>query len=55
LQGGIEGEISVGIVGLQRKTTLFAMNIALDVQIVDLRYAEQEVGRAGEVFGGERD
>ncbi len=38
---------------LDRRTTLLAMDIALDVQLIDRGNAEQEVSRAGEVFGGE--
>ena len=55
LQGGVECKIGVWIVGLQRETPLLAMDVAFDVQLVDLGNAEQEVIRAGEVFGGEGD
>jgi hypothetical protein len=55
LQGGVESEVSVWIEGLQREAPLLAMYIPLNVQLVDLRNAEQEVSRAREVFGGEGD
>ncbi len=53
LQGGVECKIGVWIVGLQGEMPLLAM--AFVVQLVDLENAEQEVSRAGEVFGGEGD
>ncbi len=51
LQGSVECEVSVWIIGLQWKTTLLAMDIALDVELIYLGNAEQEVSRAWEVFG----
>jgi hypothetical protein len=40
LEGGIEREIGIGVVGLQGQATLLAMNVAFDVQVVDLGNAK---------------
>jgi hypothetical protein len=41
LQRDIESEIRLGVVRLEREATLLAMDIALNVQIIDLLDAEQ--------------
>jgi hypothetical protein len=52
LQSDIKSEVGAGIVGLEGEASLFAMDIALDVQVIDLGNAKQQVRRGGEVIVG---
>jgi hypothetical protein len=52
LQSDIKSEVGAFIVGLEREASLFAMDIAFDVQVFDLGNAKQQVCRGGEVVIG---